>query len=205
MQPAGGVYDHEVPHGGDRLLHALPGDLDRIPAVLAVHRNAELGGERFELVGRRRTVHVAGDEQRAPPLLLEKARKLGRGCGLAGALETHQHDDGRDPAGEHEPGLGASHQGRELLQDDLHHHLSGCEALQDVLADGALADGRNKGLDRLEVHVGLEKRHTHFAHGGVDIGLREDASSGELAEDRLQPVREILKHAFYLRGSVTSR
>ena len=79
--------------------------------------------------------------------------------------------------------------------DDAHDHLPGSQALHDVLADCTLAHGGHEVLHDLEVDVGLEQREAYLAHGGVDVVLREPSLAGEVGEDVLESVGEVLEHA----------
>ena len=67
----------------------------------------------------------------------------------------------------------------ELVVDDLDDLLAGGQALEDLRADGALADARDEVLDDLEVDVGLEQREADLAHGGIDVGLADPAAAGQ--------------------------
>ena len=129
-------------------------------------------------------VDVAGHQQRAAALLFEEPGQLGAVGGLTGALEAHQHDDGRRLRGHAELLIFAAHQGGELLVDDLDDHLGGGEAFKHVAAHGPLGDLGDKVLDDLIADVGLQERQADFPHGGLDVGLGEAALAAELLEDR---------------------
>ena len=77
----------------DGLLNGTLGDVDRVRAVAAEDRNADLSTERGQLVGSGGTVDVARGEQRRAALLLEQVGKLYGSRGLTGALQAHEHDD----------------------------------------------------------------------------------------------------------------
>ena len=82
----------------------------------------------------------------------------------------------------------------ELVVDDLDDLLAGGEALEDVGADGLLADARDEVLDDLEVDVGLEQGEADLAHGGVDIGFADPAAAGQGAEGLAQALAEAVEH-----------
>ena len=84
--------------------------------------------------------------------------------------------------------------GGQLVVDDLDDDLAGVDALEHVLADGALLDTRHEVLDDLVVDVRLEQREADLAHGGVDVGLGDPAVAGQLAEDVAQAVAEGIEH-----------
>ena len=71
---------------------------------------------------------------------------------------------------------------------DLHDLLAGREALQHLLAEGALAHLRHELLDDLEVDVGFEQREADLAHGTRNRLLVELAAPAEVAEGVLKPV-----------------
>ena len=72
--------------------------------------------------------------------------------------------------------------------DDLHDLLARREALQDLLAEGALAHLGDEALDDLEVDVGLEQREPDLAHRARDRLLVELPPPAEVAEGALEPV-----------------
>ena len=78
--------------------------------------------------------------------------------------------------------------------DDLHDLLAGCNALEDVLAERALAHLRDELLDDAEVDVRLEQGEPNLAHGAGDRLLVEDAAPAEVAEGALQLLAERVEH-----------
>src|SRR5699024_2402444 len=88
----GGVDEHHVVSVFDGVRHALLRNLDRFYLVSELeHRNVKLSADDLELLYRRRTVYVAGDEQRTLALLFIHTRELCRVRGLARALQTDHH------------------------------------------------------------------------------------------------------------------
>ena len=78
-----------------------------------------------------RTVHVAGHQQRPlAELAAHQARQLGAVGGFTGALQTHHHHNGGTLGGKGQPSIGAAHQGRQLLIDDLDDLLTGGQGVQ---------------------------------------------------------------------------
>jgi len=78
-------------------LDPLAGDLDRI-GLRALFKNRNLGllTQRDELIYRSRPVDVSCDHEGAALLFAQVQGQLGRGRGLAAALQAgHQHDRGR--------------------------------------------------------------------------------------------------------------
>ena len=87
MKPTGGVDEHHVVSVFDSVRNSLLRDLDRFYLVPELeHRNVELSADDLELLYRRRTVYVAGDEQRTLALFFIHTRELCRVRGLARAL-----------------------------------------------------------------------------------------------------------------------
>ena len=82
----------------------------------------------------------------------------------------------------------------ELVVDDLHDLLAGGQALEDLGADGLLADAGDEVLDDLEVDVRLEQREPDLAHRGVDVGLADAAAAGQVAEGLAQALAQGVEH-----------
>ena len=83
----------------------------------------------------------------------------------------------------------------ELLVDDLDDLLAGGEALEDLGADGPLADPRDEVLDDLEVDVRLEQREADLAHRRVDVRLGHATTTGQPGEGLAEAVTEAVEHA----------
>ena len=166
----------------------------RLAVRLAHDGDGELLAERLELVDRRRTVDVRRGQQRVLALPLEVTRELGRRGGLARALQAHQHDD-RGRMGRHgEPVPGAAEQVDQLVAHHLDHVLPRRQRLENVLADGLLADAVDEPLDDLEVDVGLEEGEAHLAEGLDDILLRQPAVSAEPVENTREATSQAVEH-----------
>ena len=158
---------------GLRFLDGSPRDLDRADLIAqGEERNLHLLCIDTQLIDRRRTVDIAGNEDRCAARRLELPRQLRRGCRLTGTLETHHHDDG-NLARRTKGDLGRlrTHHLGELVIDDLDNRLRRCEAVQHLLTDGLFLHLRDEILHQLEVDVGLEQCHTHLAERLVDIVL----------------------------------
>ena len=92
LQTTGGVDDDHVAHVVDRLADGCAGDIDRMRAIAAEHRHADLAAEGGELIGSGGTIDVARGEKRAFALFLEHIGELDGCGGLTGALQAHEHD-----------------------------------------------------------------------------------------------------------------
>ena len=72
--------------------------------------------------------------------------------------------------------------------DGFHDLLAGLQALQNLLAEGALAYLRDELLDDLEVDVGLEQGETDLAHRTGDRLFVELSAPAKVGESALEPV-----------------
>ena len=72
--------------------------------------------------------------------------------------------------------------------DGLHDLLARLQALQHLLAEGALAHLGDELLDDLEVDVSLEQRETDLAHGPRDRLIVQLPPPSKIAESGLKPV-----------------
>ena len=83
---------------------------------------------------------------------------------------------------------------------DLDDLLARREALQHLLADGALPHAPDEVLDDLEIDVGLEQREPDLAHRLRDRLVVELAALTEVAEGALEPVGKGVEHAGQCTG-----
>ena len=206
VQAAGGVDQQEVVAHRARLVDRRAQDLPRVGQRLRmVDRDLARPAERAQLLARRRAVDVRRDHQRVMPALLEPAPELGRAGRLARTLQAgHQHDRRELRRRGEAHGLAAAAEHRDhLVAHDAEHGLVRGEALEDVLADGALAHALEELLHDLEVDVGLEQGETDLAQRDVDVGGRERTASPEGPEDTLQPLAQRIEHVGPLLLAVT--
>jgi len=119
-------------------------------------------------------------------------RELRCGRRLARALQAGEQDDRELP--ERETGLAGAHQLGQLVVDDLHDLLAGCQALEDGLPERLLADARDKVADDGEVDVGFEQGKADLAHGARDRFLVELPLLAKVAEGALELVRKAVEH-----------
>ena len=153
---------------------------------MAEDRDLQLAAELLELVDGGRTLQVGRDQARLATFLAQQETELrGRGR-LPRALEAGEQDDGRRASREREPRVARAHQRGQLVMDDLHDLLAGCNALEDVLAERALAHTPDEALHDLEVDVRLEEREPHLAHRARDRLFVEPALLAQVAERALE-------------------
>ena len=140
-------------------------------ALRVVHLQAGLLAQRAELLAGGGTVDVRGDQQRMVAALHQPARQLGRGGGLARALQARPSAPpraGREAAWRR-GGFAAAQQRDHLVAHHADDRLGGREALEDLLAHGPDAHPLEELLGHLEVDVGLEQGQADLAQGGVDV------------------------------------
>ena len=165
------------------------------PGTIGQRVDADLAAEHRELLLRGRTLDVERGHQHLAPVALGQALgDLGRGRGLAGALEADQHDRDRRRRVEVDRLRFAAQRLDQRVVDDLDHHLAGLDRLDDGGADRPGAGAVDKGAHDLERDVGLQQRAAHFAHRGVDVLLREGAAPGEPIENAGELFGQALEH-----------
>ena len=186
LQTARGVEDQNVPVVRAREVERLAGDFLHFGfAAFDERGNFELLAERFELVHRRRTIHVRRDQQRRAALLVQQARELAAGGRLARAVQADQEDATRIAA-EIQPRVGRAEQLDEFVMDDFDDLLAGLDALDDFDADGFGFDALDEIARDLEVHVGFEQGHAHFAQRVGDVALGDFSEAAQVAEGVLE-------------------
>ena len=166
------------------------GNFDGVALPLFKDRDIQLPADNLQLTDGRRTVDVAGHQQRALALLLQITRQLAAVGRLARALQTHQHDD-RGRLGREVQLLGlAAHQSDELFVDNLDNHLRRGQGLQHVAANGTLRHALDEILDDLVADVRLQQCQADFPHGVLDVGLAQAALAAQALERRIEFFRQ---------------
>ena len=89
---------------------------------------------------------------------------------------------------------GAPEQLDQLVAYHLDHLLAGRQRLEHVLPDRLHAHAVDEALRDLEVDVGLQQGHAHFAQGLLDVLLRQPAESAEPIEDAGQTIGQAIEH-----------
>jgi hypothetical protein len=119
---------------------------------------------------------------RLPALFFHESGQFGAVCGLAGALEAHQHDHRGRFGGNGQFGASAAHECGQLFVYDFNDHLRRGQALKNVRANRALGDLRDELFDYLIADVCFQKSHTDFPHGFPDIRFGQAAFAAQLFE-----------------------
>ena len=141
-----------------------------------------------------RSLEVGCDEQRGVTLVLEPHAELAGQGGLAGTLQTDEHDDRRRVLGELDGAGLPAEDLDELLVDDLDDLLSGVESLVDLGTERPLADRADETLDHRQRDVGVEQRRADVAQRRIDVVLGQPTLATEVAEGGGQPVRQRGEH-----------
>ena len=185
VEAAPRVQNRHVKSLGAGPLDPVHADGDGIQArrVAVVHRHAERRSQGHQLFHRRRPARVGRHQEDAPAMRFEMPRQLAARGRLARTLETHHQDDGGRHGGESQSRVLLSHEGTELLPDDLHHLVPRRQALLHLLADRLDADPLDEFLDDREVDVSLEERQAHFFKGLGNRGLVQDAMAPETLQN----------------------
>ncbi len=153
-------------------------------------RNAGTLADHLELCDGIGALQVAGHQHGAVALRLEVLGELAGQRGLAGTLETGQHDDGGAGLREADPAGFAAQDLDELLVDDLDDLLARVQRCGDFRAEGPLADPAGEFADHRNGDVGVQEGAPDFADRGVNVRLGQAALATEVLEGCCQPVRE---------------
>ena len=178
----------------DCLLDGTLGDIDRVLAVAAEDRNADLSTERGQLIGSGGAVDVARGEQRRATLLLEQIGQLNGRRSLTGTLQAHEHDDIGNAVAKDELALGGAEHLGELVEHDLDDVLCRRQRLHDLGGHATLLGLGDELLDDLEVDVGLEQRHANVAHGRSNIGLGQLTLATQAVKCVVEAIAQRIKH-----------
>ncbi|MCY1414740.1 cytochrome c-type biogenesis protein CcsB [compost metagenome] len=197
MQTAGGIDDDHVDEFQLGLANRRFGDGNRLLAVIGREEgDADVVGEGFQLLDGRRAIDVRGHHQHRLLLaLLEEARQLADGGGLARALQAGHQDHRRRRDAQRQVLVGRAHQLDQLGLDDLHEGLARSQALGYFGADRALLDPGDEVLDHRQGNVGFEQRHPHFAEGVLDVVLGQLGLAGYMAQRLREAVCKVFEHA----------
>ena len=84
--------------------------------------------------------------------------------------------------------------GDQFVVNDFHDHLARRHRFDDGGADRLLAHPVGEGANHFERDVGLKQGAADFAHGGIDVGLRERAAPRQTVEYAPKSFRQIVEH-----------
>jgi hypothetical protein len=152
-----------------------------------------LGRNGFQLFDGGGAIDVATDGQHLLLLpLLEPLAELGRGGGLAGALQAGHQDHRRRLGGEVEPGTGAAHQFGEFAMDDADQCLAGRQRADHFLAEGLFPDAGGELLDHRQRDVGFEQGHAHFAQHVGNVVFGQSSLAAQVFYDATEPLGKVV-------------
>ncbi|MNO76272.1 hypothetical protein D3C76_673430 [compost metagenome] len=184
VQTTGGIDDDHVDEFQFCFFNSCGGDVDRFLAQVGrEERHADVVGQGFQLLDRRRTVDVRRhDHDRLLLALFKEARQFASGGGFTRTLQTgHQNHGGRHSA-QVQIFVGRAHQAFEFSLDDLHERLARRQAARHLGADSALLDRIDEVLDHRQSDVGFEQRHAHFTQGVFDVVFSQLGLAGDMAQ-----------------------
>jgi len=171
-----------------------PATIGRVGHQLGLGTN--LLAELAQLLLGRRALHVERGKQHLLALAQAQAeRDLGRGGGLAGALEAHHQHRDRRLATELEICRGAAQHLDQVVVHQLDDHLARGDAPEHLQADRLVAHLGDELLDHRQGDVGLEQRQPHLLQGLVDIALGQRAAPAQAVEHLAEPAGQALEHA----------
>ena len=88
-----------------------------------------------------------------------------------------------------------SHEASKLLIYHAHHCLTGRQASQHILSEGALFDLCDEFFNHRQRDVGFQQRHAYFTQGILDIALGQARLATQGFNDAGKPVTQVIKHA----------
>jgi hypothetical protein len=193
LEAARRVQDHDVAHQAPGFRDRGAGDALDL-ALARVERNPFATGKRLELLDSGRTPEVQGCDERLVPFATREQGELhGRG-GLAGALQSDEHDHGRWRRRITQAFGIAAQQLDQLLVDRLDHLLRRGQAWRNLGTLQPDADALHELLDHLEVDIGLEQSKSHLSKACVDVLWSQDSAARDLLQGGGKPLAERLEH-----------
>ena len=189
-QTAGSIDDNHAVALALRHLYGIPGDGYWVLDVrFAVNGHTDLLSQSLQLVDSGRAERVTGCEEDLHSLLaLDEIGKFGREGGLTGTVET---------GNENYAGLSldidvcefASHELREFVVNDLHHHLLRFDSGKDILAHGLYLDPVAELLRHLVADVSVKQRTAYILQSLSDIDVSNLAFALQDLEGSLKSFR----------------
>ena len=201
--PPGGVEDQDIEALEFGRLQRPFGDLDgRLALDDRQGHDLDLLAEGRQLFHRRRTTGVQRGHHDLLAIELRQAqRQLGRGRGLARALQAGHQDHGRRRGVDVQRGrLLATQHFDQTVIDDLDHLIGRLDRADHVLARGAFGGESDEVLDHRQGDVGLQQGHAHFAHRLGDVLFGQRAAPGNPVENACQSLVQGLEHTNLMPG-----
>ena len=191
VQAAGGIHNHHVTGVLTRMLHRTFRHLDRPRSAFGEDRNADLLAEHLQLINGRRTMHIGRRQQRKTSLTLQMQCELRTEGGLAGALQSRNHDHRWRQRRKRDPDMLAPQKSDQLIVYDLDDQLSGGNAVQHILTHRPPEHVVNELTRNFVVDVGIQEDTAHLTEGLRDIRLGDFALSAQALQDFIKFSAEI--------------
>ena len=175
MQPSCGIKEYKIEAFRLRICHCLLCYVYRAFLIAECkYLHTDLLSVYLQLFDCRRSIYVAGRQQRLASFGLELRCELCSRCRLSGSLKTrHQyngHFRGRAECNLRRLG---THQRNELLVYNLDHHLTRIQTVHNICSDGLFLNSLYELLYHLEADVCLEKCHLDFLQCSLYVRLRQ--------------------------------
>ena len=195
-EPAGRVDEEHVEVVALRMVEGRGGDGERrIGRARREPLGTRLARHRLQLFDGGRAVHVGRDGEHLLASPLDQVLgQLGRGRGLAGALQAGHQDDRRRLRGEVELGDAIAHGRCELAADDADQRLARRQRAHDLGAERALLHPGDEVADDRQRHIRLEERDAHFAHHVLDVVFGDARLATHRLDEAAQPIGECRCH-----------
>ena len=147
----------------------------------------------LQLFDRRRTIYVAGYQQRISALLSQLSRQLPAAGGFTGTLQTYHHVNGGRTLCKSQLTLRGAHESDKLFIYNLNHLLSRIQTFQHLCANSPFRNSLDEVFNDFKVYVCLQKRNLYFPHGGFYICFCQLAFAPQLLEHILQLIGKVFK------------
>ena len=173
VQPSGGIDDDEVTRILPRVNHSPPRERDSVLPGLLVERNIDLARQCPQLLDGCRPIRVRRDKKRMMAAPLEVQGKFCAEGRLPRSLQTRHKDHGGWSRTKCHRCRGGPEQRDELVMDQLHNELAGCDARENVLPQRLCLDVVDELLRNLVVDVGIQEDPADLTEGLANVGLAD--------------------------------
>ena len=138
----------------------------------------------FELLDRRRAVHVGRDrEDFFLALFNQVLGQFGRGGGFTRTLQAGHQNHRWGLCGQVDVGHALAHGGGQLLADDAHQGLTRLERTHDLLAQGFVFHTGDEVAHHRQRHVGFQQGHAHLAQHVGHVGFGDASLTTDLLDE----------------------
>ena len=205
VQPPGRIDDQRVVDAAARLLpaaaRAIAGGL--LPRRARKEIGADALGDALQLQDRRRAAHIGADQQHPAALtLLEPARELAGGGGLARALQPGEQHHLRRLNVERKAGLRLTQQCDQLAMQDADQAWPGVRLVATSAPSARSLTPIDEALDDRQGDVGLEQRDAHFAQRLGDILFGHAAAAAHELHRAAEALGQFVEHVGLTNRSI---